>query len=221
MFTSSRQIIDRICRDERVMIFVMFTDQVDEVATFLEKTYPSTIALKSLVQNLKPFRTADREIVRYDSVRTSDISGLSADAIVVSTSVLQTGANPPPIKLVLLFGFAYFVDGFLQGAGRAGRAEESEGHAVLLCTPFAVTQALRFGNGKKQGLLDMERLVLKGGDIQQSLTDWYDPVEILTYKEEDRPPQAKQSVATHADVMSVQRALQVSSSISCSLTPEP
>ena len=54
MLKSARQIIDRISPEERVM-FVMFTDQVDEVATFLEKTYPSTIALKSLVKTLNPF----------------------------------------------------------------------------------------------------------------------------------------------------------------------
>ena len=147
--------------------------------------------------------------MRYDGDTRPDLSGLTANAIVVSTSVLQTGANPPPIKLVLLFGLAYFVDGLLQGAGRAGRSQEEHGHAVLLSTPFAIEEALKYGK-RKQGLLDVECLVRKGGDFQKSIAEWYDPVAIMSY-EEELPKQAKQRAATHADILSVQRALQVSS----------
>ena len=60
----------------------------------------------------------------YDRDTRPDLTTLSDDAIVVSTSVLHTGANPPPIKLVLFYGHVHAVDAMLQGAGRSGRSTD-------------------------------------------------------------------------------------------------
>jgi superfamily II DNA or RNA helicase len=150
---------------------------------------------------------------------------LAEDALVLSTSVLQTGANLPPVTLVLLLGHAYSLEALLQAAGRAARSASEQGHAFLLSTPFAIEDALRIGKNA-QGLLDVRDIIQKvsqGEDLQKALADWFDPSEILRSCYDERPVQAQQQYqelppqqpqkldgrASNADVLTVQRALQV------------
>ncbi len=106
----------------------------------------------------------------YDKDTRPNLANLSDDAIVVSTSVLHTGANPPPIKLVLFYGHVHDVDALLQGAGRSSRSTEEQGNAVLISTPFAIEEAVKIGKNA-QGLLDVKALVeqalLPGATFQQ------------------------------------------------------
>jgi superfamily II DNA or RNA helicase len=136
--------------------------------------------------------------------------------------VLQTGANLPPIKLVLLLEHAYSAEALLQAAGRAARSASEQGHVFLLSSPFAIADALRIGKNA-QGLLDVRELTNKGEDLQKALADWFDPSEILRSCSDERPvqplqqhqelrPQQSQNLdgrASNEDVLMVQRALQV------------
>jgi hypothetical protein len=113
----------------------------------------------------------------------------------------------------------------LQAAGRGARSASEQGHAFLLSTPFAIAEALRIGKNA-QGLLDVRDIVnkvLQGEDLQKALADWFDPIEILRSCDDERPVQPQQQYqelrpqqsqkldgqASNADVLVVQRALQV------------
>lgn len=107
-----------------------------------------------------------RSIIEYDRDRRPDVFHTAADAIVVSTSALQTGTNLAPTNLVLFYGIVYSLEDLLQGAGRGGRCPESQaslffdclcpffnftvqGVAILLGTPYAVTTALNMAKKDK------------------------------------------------------------------------
>jgi ERCC4-related helicase len=140
---------------------------------------------------------------------------LAENAIIVSTSVLQTGVNPPPVELVLVFGHAYSVEALLQAAGRAGRSSDTHGYAILLSTPFAVNEALRIFKYAR-GLVEVRDLIDNSDDLQQSLAEYFDPAEILRVASsaDDCFPQSRRH-ATHADLLILQRALQVFSVTLC------
>jgi superfamily II DNA helicase RecQ len=116
IFKSACEFTDSFAPDQRVLVFVLYKSELDNIASMFRAKYPS------------------RTIVQYSRENRSDLSVLPVNALVISTSVLQTGANPPPVKMVLHWGHVFSVEALLQGAGRAGRSGE-RGHAVLLSTP--------------------------------------------------------------------------------------
>lgn len=193
MFKSACEFIDRVAPDQRVLIFVLYKGELEKLQRIFKAKYPR------------------RPIVLYSREDRPDLSVLAEDAVIISTSVLQTGANPPPIKLVVHWGHAFSVEALLQGAGRAGRSGE-QGHAVLLSSPHAIQEVLRiFKNA--QGLLDVRDLIQKGTDLQRSLAEYFDPTVIMSHsgaaRQADRSPQSFSRDATNTDMIVLQRALQV------------
>lgn len=141
MFKSACEFIDNFAPDRRVLVFVLCKSELDNIASIFRAKYPS------------------RPIVLYSRESRPELSVLPENALVISTSILQTGANPPPVKLVLHWGHVFSVEALLQGAGRAGRSDE-HGHAVILSSPHAIQEALRiFKNAR--GLLEVRDLIMK------------------------------------------------------------
>lgn len=193
MFKSACEFINRVAPGQRVLIFVLYKNELGKLERLFKAKYPR------------------RPIVLYSREIRPDLSVIADDAIIISTSVLQTGANPPPIKLVVHWGHAFSVEALLQGAGRAGRNGE-QGHAVLLSTPHAIQEVLRIYKNA-QGLVDVRDLIRKGNDLQLSLTEYFDPEVIMSHsgaaRQADRSTQSFSRIATHTDMIVLQRALQV------------
>ena len=100
--------------NSRTICFVMFKHQVDKVVESLQVSFPG------------------RKIIAYDSDRRPDVIDIAADAIIVSTSVLQTGINLAETNLVLQIGGSHAIEDWLQGGGRAGRCDDSQVSVVYL-----------------------------------------------------------------------------------------
>jgi hypothetical protein len=192
LFKSACEFIDRDAPAQRVLIFVLYKGELDKLERLFKAKYPR------------------RPIVLYSRDIRPDLSVIADNAIIISTSVLQTGANPPPIKLVVHWGHAFSVEALLQGAGRAGRSGE-QGHAVLLSTPHAIQEVLRIYKNA-QGLVDVRDLIRKGNDLQRSLAEYFNPEVIMSHsgasRQADRSTQSFSRNATHADMIVLQRALQ-------------
>jgi hypothetical protein len=116
MLKSAVLLINSMAPKQRVLIFVMYKFQLDVAKDFLEQKIKGNFPPRCDVI-IEPSAPADRPIVLYSRDSRPDLNVLAEDALVLSTSVLQTGANLPPVKLVLSLGHAYSLEALLQAAG--------------------------------------------------------------------------------------------------------